>query len=719
MGAESLPAAGQGGPSRSAAKSRHAIAKPAPEQTRATRTRRRRGRALSWALLVAGLLLVGASAWVGWRTYQAYTHLQAASADVAQVQDQLHDITAADPDATMATVSAMQAEAAAAVTATSDPVYRLASALPIVGPNLDAIREVTVTVDSLATNVMPSVVDIARTLQPSALAPKDGVIALAPIERISPLLQSADEAITSARQQLGGIDQAAVAQPVGDAVRSLIGKLDNAADVIEPGARTARLLPPMLGAAGPRTYLVVFQNPAELRATGGIFGSFAVVSADQGKITITDQGAASRTLGVFDPAVTDLGSNEKALYSDMMAQYPQDVNFTPDYPTAAALFAEMYRTRTNNTVDGVLAIDPVALSYTLQGRPGIDVGQGFTMTSDNLVSTLLSTAYQRFDDADQAQRDQFLDDATSKVFSEVMSGTGDPRPILNGLRKAADERRVLIYSADPAEQADIEQTGLAGVLSSDPSNPTLGVFMNDRTAAKLGYYLHNEVHVTEGECRADGRRELQVRVAMKFDAPTEGLPSYVSGTTEPDEPYVLKTNLLAFAPVGGAVAAAQVGGEQVSARTRRGPWPRGRCGAGRDDARHVRRSGVHRARAGRRDRQSGRRAAGAGADPRGESVGDVGGCLPALRGRREQLSGGNRAVARDSRRAGADQPPHTLMTDCEVWSRCVNAASACASASHGRATALVDAARRSSASHHAHSRFSQASSRGVGPRGRW
>jgi hypothetical protein len=215
-------------------------------------------------------------------------------------------------------------------------------------------------------------------------------------------------------------------------------------------------------------------------------------------------------------------------------------------------------------VDGVLAIDPVALSYTLQGRPGIDVGQGFTMTSDNLVSTLLSTAYQRFDDADQAQRDQFLDDATSKVFSEVMSGTGDPRPILNGLRKAADERRVLIYSADPAEQADIEQTGLAGVLSSDPSNPTLGVFMNDRTAAKLGYYLHNEVHVTEGECRADGRRELQVRVAMKFDAPTEGLPSYVSGTTEPDEPYVLKTNLLAFAPVGGAVAAAQVGGEQVS-----------------------------------------------------------------------------------------------------------------------------------------------------------
>ena len=127
----------------------------------------------------------------------------------------------------------------------------------------------------------------------------------------------------------------------------------------------------MLGADGQRTYLVAFQNPAELRATGGIFGSFAVLSADHGKLTITDQGAASRTLGTFDPGLTDIGSNERALYGDVMAQYPQDVNFTPDFPTAAMLFANMYQVRTGVAVDGVLAIDPVALSYTLQGAsPG-------------------------------------------------------------------------------------------------------------------------------------------------------------------------------------------------------------------------------------------------------------------------------------------------------------------------------------------------------------
>ncbi len=36
-----------------------------------------------------------------------------------------------------------------------------------------------------------------------------------------------------------------------------------------------------------------------------------------------------------------------------------------------------------------------------------------------------------------------------------MSGRRDPHSIVDGLRKAADERRVLIYSSNPAEQADI------------------------------------------------------------------------------------------------------------------------------------------------------------------------------------------------------------------------------------------------------------------------
>src|SRR5664279_1703151 len=276
--------------------------------------------------------ILAGTAWVGWRSYQAYTHLTNAAADMSALQDQLKDIiTTTDPTTTTATVNHLQTEASAARSAVDDPIYRAATATPVIGANLDAIRQVTLTVNSLATDVMPSLTDIAQTMQPAQFAPTNGAINIEPIERISPHLQNADTAVNQARQNIATIDRTTLIQPISDAVLSLSEKLDQAAAITGPGARIARLAPPMLGSAGPRTYLVAFQNPAELRATGGILGSYAVIQADQGKITIIDQGgASSRKLGIFEPPVTQLTPQQRQAYTDRPATYPQDVNLTPD-----------------------------------------------------------------------------------------------------------------------------------------------------------------------------------------------------------------------------------------------------------------------------------------------------------------------------------------------------------------------------------------------------
>ncbi len=165
---------------------------------------------------------------------------------------------------------------------------------------------------------------------------------------------------------------------------------------------------------------------------------------------------------------------------------------------------------------------------------------------------------------DQSERDAFLAEATATVFTDLMSGEGKPSSIISGLRKAVKERRVLLYSADPAEQADIATTGISGTLSTDPLDPSIGVFMNDGTAAKLGYYLRNAVHVVEGSCRDDGRRELEVRISMKYNAPPSGLPEYVTGSTENGKKYRLQTNVLVFAPAGGGIVGATQDGKDIA-----------------------------------------------------------------------------------------------------------------------------------------------------------
>ena len=63
--------------------------------------------------------------------------------------------------------------------------------------------------------------------------------------------------------------------------------------------------------------------------------------------------------------------------------------------------------------------------------------------------------------------------------------------------------------------------------------------------------------MTAGECQPDGRRELTVKVTMHYDAPADGLPSYVTGSSELGIANTLRTNVLVFAPVGGGVLDAQ------------------------------------------------------------------------------------------------------------------------------------------------------------------
>ncbi len=56
-----------------------------------------------------------------------------------------------------------------------------------------------------------------------------------------------------------------------------------------------------------------------------------------------------------------------------------------------------------------------------------------------------------------------------------------------GLVKAAGERRLLVWSADPLEQADLAATELAGQLPQTSGTPTIGVFLNDGTGGEVGY----------------------------------------------------------------------------------------------------------------------------------------------------------------------------------------------------------------------------------------
>ncbi len=172
-------------------------------------------------------------------------------------------------------------------------------------------------------------------------------------------------------------------------------------------------------------------------------------------------------VGQFSKPPVPLTAEEKALFGAHLGVLPQDVNFTPDFPRSAQLIAGMWNASHPRHVDGVVSVDPVALSYLLRGTGAVHTAGGRTLTSGNAVRLLLSTVYAEI--PDPAQQNVYFNQAARSVFDAVAGGAGAPRTVLENVGRAASERRLLAWSSRPAEQRLIAPTAMGGGLVTTAS----------------------------------------------------------------------------------------------------------------------------------------------------------------------------------------------------------------------------------------------------------
>ncbi|MEH1015754.1 DUF4012 domain-containing protein [Micromonospora sp. CPCC 206060] len=522
-------------------------------------TRRRRRRATSRRLrriLLAGLVVTSVllltAGWVGYRGWRAHGHLTSAAAMTRQLGGEVFD---GDRDRAHRTLAALQEQTASARSATADPGWWLGAHVPYSGDDLAAVRDVAVAVDDLARHAFPALLRI----DPAVLVPRSGRFDVARLRAAATSIDEADRAVRRVRTRMQGVPDGKLLPQVRSAVVALRDELAELGTVTGGASTAARLLPALLGGDGRRNYLLVSQNPAELRATGGMFGAYTLVQVTDGRLRLVRQGASTE-MGQFDPPVLPLNAELRGLYRDLPGIYPADVNLTPHFPTAAALYREMYRRYSGTSVDGVLAIDPVMLSYLLEATGPVAVPKHTTLVAGTVTRSLLSDSYQRLDPREQ---DKYFAASAMAVFNSLLSRTVDPRAMLAAVDRAVTERRLLFWSARPAEQREMAGTRVGGVLPERETTPTVGVFLNDGSGAKLGWYLHPAAELTVGDCRPDGRRDLRLRVTLRSAAPRSGLAKSVTGLAMSGDPYTARTLVNVHSPVGGAVVAARLDGRPI------------------------------------------------------------------------------------------------------------------------------------------------------------
>jgi len=136
-------------------------------------------------------------------------------------------------------------------------------------------------------------------------------------------------------------------------------------------------------------YLVIFQNNAEMRPTGGFIGSFAIISFKDYKISNIDFNTNIYKLDNAFTKVTQVVPPEPLANVSQGKWSLRDSNFAVDYPTATKDIEWFYLQETGKKVDGVIAVNASLVSDLLKLTGPIYLEKyQTTITTDNFFSEL-------------------------------------------------------------------------------------------------------------------------------------------------------------------------------------------------------------------------------------------------------------------------------------------------------------------------------------------
>lgn len=525
-------------------------------------SRRRRGFILGAALLV--LVILGLGCWVAIGAFQAKTNLEQAR---ASAQDAKSALLEGNTQAASESADAALEQARAARNATHSVAWNIVAALPWVGSPLKTGQQVTDVVAGLASDVLRPAADVGIAISPDRLY-RDGRVDVDLLRSQEPQLSE----LSDSAQRLNGA-AAAISDPrylslMRDARAQLQSQISGITSVIENAALAARLAPSMMGADGPRTYFMGFQTNAEARGTGGLLGGYGILRFDNGTPTVDALAPNTDLADAVAPVELGFEFDQQYGYAQPFTDF-RNSNLSPHFPFAAQIWKAMWAEQTGINVDGVIAIDPVALSYILGAVGPVTMPDGEVVSSDNVVELTESTAYFRFP-TDQIARKQYLQDIANAVVNKMTGQVQSPRKLLDALGKAVSERRIAVWSASPEEQKLLELTPLAHVLPEDDA-PFASVVVNNLGGNKLDYYLRTEIEYAADACEGDTRAST-VNVQLRNTVPNEPLPDYVASAAglSPElliavPPGTNITSVRLFATQGAELSSAILNGERVPA----------------------------------------------------------------------------------------------------------------------------------------------------------
>lgn len=464
--------------------------------------------ALAVALVVGGAALLTARSDISRGVAAASRGLTAARAgDTSQVLDQL---------------STAESALRQASDRAGGPLTMGLRMVPVAAQNLEAIQSAA----DQGARVASTAATAARDADLESLRLSGASLPVDQLATMAPTLQATVAALTNAALALAEAESGWVLGPLQDRIGDFQTELAQVIPEAKVAAQAAAVVPGLLGSDGPRRYFIMFGTPAESREFGGFVGSWAMVHAQAGNLSLGESGRILRLYDLTRANTLD-PTSVPGWFSEMAepTTYPQNLTSSPNFEVVATAARQVLAGVGDPDVDGFVYLDAWALRDMLQLTGPVDDPFG--------------EAQLGFDNADEFFFDQQYRVDRAEIFDELaivagqvidqLSVTDLPGPEELGriLGPAARAGRIQMITFDPAENEFLRSVKLLRDFGPSGTQDFVGFVQTNSTASKLDLYLHRDV---EYRVRVTGQGALSAVAAMtlRSQIPTDA-PPFVFG----------------------------------------------------------------------------------------------------------------------------------------------------------------------------------------------
>ncbi|ADB10402.1 hypothetical protein BIFDEN_01331 [Bifidobacterium dentium ATCC 27678] len=424
----------------------------------------------------------------------------------------------------------LQQETKAARSQTDGIVWRISTMIPYFGDDFSAVRTAVTALDTMSNDVAPNVSDALEKLQQQDIA-SGGTLNVKPLSSMADTIVQANTVIQKQSKALENAPESHVGKVrnVLETGTTLFAKVANQSNQL---TKVVSMFSQLVD-GGEGKYLIMVQSNAEAQAAGGVPGSIGSLDVEDGKISVGEFHSDSEFQLVGDIDGTEQ-INQMYAISQFGVDYGGDIRIatvSPNFPIVAKYATGVWKQQSfgaNDTIKGVMSLDPYALQSLLGILGEVTLSNGVQLDGNNTAQYLSNTVYR--DIPDQNQQDAFFKESAQLIMQKVF-GSFDAKNMFSLVKTMSvlgQQRH--IYNVGFVDSGKSEWNG---ELSNDPKQPETGLFVNEMGWSKMDWYAKRSAVVTKMKINQDGTTTWHVSYtianSMKPEE-VESTPEYITST---------------------------------------------------------------------------------------------------------------------------------------------------------------------------------------------